>query len=119
MKIAISAQGETLDSELDPRFGRCSFFLITDEQGTVIEALNNLENAGAMGGAGIQAASLVANHDVDAVITGHCGPKAFNALQAAKIAVYACPGGKIREALAGLADNKLQLLNGADVTGHW
>ncbi len=119
MKVAISATGNTLTSEVDPRFGRCAFFLITDEQGGELEAVSNRENADAMGGAGIQAAALVADREVDAVITGHCGPKAFNALQAAQITVYSCDEGSVEEALKKLANKELRALNGPDVQGHW
>ena len=30
MKIAISSTGKTLESEIDPKFGRCAYFLIID-----------------------------------------------------------------------------------------
>ena len=59
MKIAISAMGTTLDAEIDPRFGRCQYFIIVDPDTMEFEAL---DNSGAMagGGAGISTAQTIA-----------------------------------------------------------
>jgi len=41
MKIAVSATGLTLDAEVDPRFGRCQYFVIVDPETMEFEALEN------------------------------------------------------------------------------
>jgi predicted Fe-Mo cluster-binding NifX family protein len=83
---------------MDPRFGRCQYFLFIDTDTMASEALEN-PNLGAPGGAGIQSAQLVANKGVEAVITGQVGPNAFTTLQAAGINILTGASGKVREVL--------------------
>ena len=98
MKIAVSSAGNDLDSTLDPRFGRCQWFLIIDPGNMNFEAFAN-ESAALGGGAGIQAAQFVASKGATAVITGRCGPNAVEALNAAGIKIFAGQTGKIRDLL--------------------
>ena len=84
MKIAISATGSTLDAEVDPRFGRCQYFIIADPQTMEFEVVDN-SSAMAAGGAGISAAQMIADKGVEAVLTGNCGPNAYQVLSAAGI----------------------------------
>ncbi len=83
MKIAVTAMGKEVDAEVDPRFGRAQYIVIVDSSGTVLDVVDNSRNVNAMSGAGIQAAKLMADKKVDVLMTGHCGPNAFRALQAA------------------------------------
>jgi predicted Fe-Mo cluster-binding NifX family protein len=98
MKICITSTGSSLDSEMDPRFGRCQYFLFIDPETMAFEAVEN-PNIGAAGGAGIQSAQLVANKGVEALITGQLGPNAYTTLQAAKIKILTGASGKIREVM--------------------
>ncbi len=82
MNICITSAGASLDSEMDPRFGRCQYFLFVDPQSLELEAVGN-PNIGASGGAGIQSAQLVAQKGAEVVITGQVGPNAYTTLQAA------------------------------------
>jgi predicted Fe-Mo cluster-binding NifX family protein/ferredoxin len=99
MKIAISATHGSLDAQVDPRFGRCPYFLIVETDRLSYEALEN-PNAGLGGGAGIQSAQLVAQRGVRHVLTGNCGPNAYHTLSAAGIAVVAGCSGPVREVIA-------------------
>ena len=110
MKVAVSAVGPTLDDQVDERFGRAGYFVITDEKGTVVEALNNSKNRNAMQGAGIASAELVAEHGAEAVVTGHLGPKAFKALEVAGIPGYSGAGMSVRQAIAVLMEGTLRKL---------
>jgi len=76
MKIAISSTGQTLDSAVEARFGRCPYFLIVDPATLEFEAIAN-SNAELGGGAGIQSAQLIAEKGVKVVLTGSCGPNAI------------------------------------------
>lgn len=98
MKVCITAQGNTLDADLDPRFGRCKYFILVDPDTLQYEALQN-PNFDATGGAGIQSGQLMAKNQVHAVITGNIGPNAFQTLQAAKIEVITGASGSIRETI--------------------
>jgi len=98
MKVAVSAAGPSLDSDVDPRFGRCQYLLIVDSESLDFEAVEN-RAVMAPGGAGIQAAELMVSMGVDAVITGDCGPNAYQVLSAAGIAVFVGASGNIRQAI--------------------
>ena len=87
MKIIITSQGKDLNSEVDPRFGRCQFFIILDTETNDFEVIEN-PNIHAGGGAGTQAAQTVAEKGAEAVLTGNVGPNAFMTLTAAGIIVY-------------------------------
>jgi len=84
MKLAVSAFGNNLNSQIDPRFGRCAFFLVVDSKDMSFSAFRN-EGSELGGGAGVQAAQFVASKGAGVVITGNCGPKAEKALAAAGI----------------------------------
>jgi predicted Fe-Mo cluster-binding NifX family protein len=96
MKIAISATAPHLDAELDPRFGRCAYLLIIDTETMEFDAVEN-PAVSAPGGAGIQAAQAVAETGAQAVITGNCGPNAYQVLSAAGVPVFVGASGKLRD----------------------
>jgi predicted Fe-Mo cluster-binding NifX family protein len=96
MKICISASANSLDAPVDPRFGQCPYFIIVDLETMQFEAIPNLAS-GAMGGAGIRAAQIIASRGVKVVITGSVGPNAFQALSAAGIKVITAASGTVRE----------------------
>jgi predicted Fe-Mo cluster-binding NifX family protein len=78
MKICVSSTANSLDAPIDPRFGRCPYFIIVDLETMQFEAIPNTAS-GAMGGAGIQAVRIIASKGVKVVITGNVGPNAFQA----------------------------------------
>jgi predicted Fe-Mo cluster-binding NifX family protein len=89
MKIILTTLSPSLDSDIDPRFGRGAYLLVVDTDTMKWEAYPN-PGVNASGGAGIQAAQFVADQKTEAVLSGDFGPHAFNALQAADIAMYVC-----------------------------
>ncbi|MDP8206557.1 MAG: NifB/NifX family molybdenum-iron cluster-binding protein [Candidatus Electryonea clarkiae] len=119
MKVAISADGKNMESRVDTRFGRCGFFLIVDLDLDEFNVISNNSSANLSGGAGIQTAQSVIDSGVDSVITGHCGPKAFRALNAVDIKVFSCSDGTVKEAVENFKLHKLVQLQGSDVAGHW
>ncbi len=107
MKVAVSATGENLEDQIDPRFGRCQYFVIVDTETMSFEALPNTSQ-GASSGAGIQAAQTVARKGVQAVLTGNVGPNAFQALSASGINIITGVFGTIREAVEKFKSGQLQ-----------
>jgi predicted DNA-binding protein (UPF0251 family)/predicted Fe-Mo cluster-binding NifX family protein len=86
-KLAISSEGPTLDSPVDPRFGRAAGFIIVDSETMAFEYVDNGASQAMAQGAGIQAAERVAASGAGIVLTGYVGPKAFQALTAAGIKI--------------------------------
>ncbi len=98
MKIAVTAEGTNLEASVDPRFGRCPFFLIVEPADMSFEAVPN-PHADRQGGAGIQAAKLMAERGVGVVCTGHLGPNAVEALNAANIRTFTGCSGTVRQVI--------------------
>ncbi|NMB77263.1 MAG: dinitrogenase iron-molybdenum cofactor biosynthesis protein [Myxococcales bacterium] len=117
MKVAISATGRTLDDAVDPRFGRCSTFLLVETDDMTFEAIEN-GNSSLGGGAGIQAAQLVAHKGVKAVLTGNCGPNAHQTLSAAGIDVIVGCSGTVSEVVARFKAGQLQPTTAPNVASH-
>jgi predicted Fe-Mo cluster-binding NifX family protein len=117
MKVAISSSGKDLNARLDPRFGRCSYFLIIDTQDMSYEAFEN-ENAALGGGAGIQSAQFVASKGAKAVLTGNCGPNAMQTFSAAGVQVYVCQTGTIKDIVDKYKNGELTPTTEANVAPH-
>lgn len=94
-KIAVSSTGDSIDAMVDPRFGRCGYFIIVSIENNEIVGSEVVKNEGvnAIGGAGIRAANLIAGKGVEALISGNIGPNAFNVLSGTKIKIYTGVGG--------------------------
>jgi predicted Fe-Mo cluster-binding NifX family protein len=118
MKIAISATGPSLDADVEPRFGRCPYFLITDPETLEFEAMDN-SAAMAAGGAGISAAQAIANKDVQTLLTGNCGPNAYQVLAAAGIQIITGVSGKVKSAIEDYRLGKLRAGDQANVPDHF
>ncbi len=98
MKIAITSTGQTLDSQVDPRFGRAAYFIIVDTGSMEFKTIEN-QNINAGGGAGINSAKVVIDAQAKAVLTGNCGPNAQRTLSAAGVKLYTGATGTISEAI--------------------
>jgi len=107
MKICITSEGKDSNSKVDPRFGRCQYFIIADTDTLEYEVVEN-PNIESMGGAGIQSAQLVASKHVKAVLTGNIGPNAFQTLNAAGIDIYTGVSGSVKEAIAAYKSGKFK-----------
>ncbi len=118
MKIAISASGPDFNSQIDPRFGRCAYFIIAETDDMSYEALNNASMS-LGGGAGIAAAQSVASKGVKAVITGNCGPNAVNTLTAAGVQLYVGQSGSVKEAVERFRANQLNATSEPNVVDHF
>lgn len=117
MKAAITASKPTLDAEVDPRFGRCAYFVIVDTETMEFEAIEN-PNVALGGGAGIQSGQLLAARDVKVVLTGNCGPNAHATLSAAGIGVILGCSGTVRDAVERFKAGQLNTAGEPNVASH-
>lgn len=118
MKICVSAVANSLDAQMDPRFGRCPYFVIVDSETMQFEAIPNVAS-GATGGAGIQAAQTIASKGAKVLITGNVGPNAFNALSAAGTEIVTGAFGTVREIVEKYKKGELRKTNSPTVRGHF
>jgi predicted Fe-Mo cluster-binding NifX family protein len=119
MKIAVTSKGTSLDSEIDPRFGRAPYIVIVDTETLDFEVLDNSSNVNAFKGAGIQAATMVSDKGAEVLLTGYCGPKAFITLEAAGVKVVDDITGKVRDAVTTIKEGKVTYATGANKEAHW
>jgi predicted Fe-Mo cluster-binding NifX family protein len=117
MKICISACGRDLDSEVDPQFGRCNYFVIIDLEKGSVESIKN-PGFEASSGAGIRAAEAVARERIDVLLTGSLGPNSFSILSEAGIETYYGVRGKVAFALHEYQAGKLALLKRPNAATH-
>ncbi len=118
MKIAITSTGKTLDSQVDPRFGRAANFIIVETQTMDFTVLEN-ESVSAAGGAGISAAKAVIDADAEAVLTGNCGPNAQRTLSTAGVKLYTGATGTVKETVDLFKNSKLTEAAGPNVEPHF
>ena len=118
MKICVTSMGNNLDSNVDPRFGRCAYFIIIDSETLRFKAILN-PSVEASGGAGIQSAQLVTKESAEAVITGNVGPNAFQTLSSFGLKVYTGAKGSIRKVIQQYKDGKFKEMSGPSVPGHF
>jgi len=119
VRIAFTTTGKDLESPLDTRFGRAPGFLVYDVDSGVSEFIDNQQSMDAAQGAGIQAAETVVRSGAKAIVTGHCGPKAFRVLSAAGVKVYNTDQPTVAAALEAFKAGTLKPAESADVEGHW
>lgn len=118
MKIAVTSSGPSLDYQVEPRFGRCPYFLLIDPDTLGFEAMPN-PNISLGGGAGPQSAQLMAEKKISVVLTGNCGPNAFQTFGAAGIQVITGVGGLVREAVAKFKAGQLTQASAPTVKNHF
>jgi predicted Fe-Mo cluster-binding NifX family protein len=84
MKIAVSAQSDSIEAKVSEKFGRCPFFIIIDSETGSFEAVKN-PGIDTQGGAGPEAVRTIAAKGAHVALTGHLGPNAQAAIDAAGI----------------------------------
>ena len=85
MKVVVSAQGNDIDSLVDPRFGRCRWLIVIDTETGEWRSHDNWANANAGGGAGVEAGSQLVSIEAGVLVAGHLGPNAQRVLDKAGI----------------------------------
>lgn len=118
MKICITAKEASLDSEVDPRFGRCSYFIFVEigKLGFEISANNNSNESG---GAGIQSGQLISEKGAEVVITGNVGPNAYDTLNAAGIKIITGASGIVKDVITRYKKGELKPVEKPTVASHF
>ena len=119
MKIAVTSKDKYLNSEVEQRFGRVAYILIIDTETFEFEAVDNSDNANSFKGAGIQAASMIGNKKAEVLLTGFCGPKAFEVLKASKIKVADNIKGIVKDVVLKFNKGEVKFADSPNVEQHW
>jgi predicted Fe-Mo cluster-binding NifX family protein len=118
-KVAVTSDGPTLQDKVDPRFGRAGGFVVVDTETMDATYVDNGQSQTLAHGAGIQAAQNVANAGATVVLTGFVGPKAFQALQAAGIAVAQdLSGMTVEQAVQRYVDGQAEMASTPNSQGN-
>ena len=89
MKIAFTAKGDNWDSMIDPRFGRCEYIVLFDEETNSLTAYDNTLTAEVAHGAGPKTAQIIFDINADVIITGNGpGEKAYEVLKESNVEIY-------------------------------
>ncbi len=110
MKVCLSSIGNSLDSKMDPRFGRASYFVIADTETSDYEIIENAASISG-GGAGITSGQLMVDKGVKALVTGNVGPNAMSVLKAAGISIYKGQDASIKVNLENLKKESLEKID--------
>jgi predicted Fe-Mo cluster-binding NifX family protein len=119
MKLAITSKGPDLNSQVDPRFGRAPYIIVVDTETMSHRALDNRQNMDAFKGAGIKTATMIHDEGVEILLTGYCGPKAFQTLQAAGIRVVSDIDGDVAAAIERYKAGDLAFTARPNAEAHW
>lgn len=118
MKIAVSSEKPFLEAAIDPRFGRCAYYLIVETDDMRFETIEN-PNVALGGGAGIQSAQLMSQEGVAYLLTGNCGPNAWKTLEAAGIKVITGCYGIVRDAVESFMAGEFATAQQSNVESHY
>jgi predicted Fe-Mo cluster-binding NifX family protein len=116
-KLCISSTGTDLEAVVDPRFGRCRYFLFVDTETMNFQCVGNPAFT-AGGGAGIQAAQLAVNKGAKVILTGDVGPNAFQALQAGEVKIVTGAQGSVKSVIERFNKGELGYTGAPSVESH-
>ncbi len=119
MKIAIPAQQNSLDSQVDERFGRAKGFIVYDSDTGSYTWIENKQSVQSTQGAGIQSAKNVIDNGAEVLIATNVGPKAYSVLRSSGVEVYVCDSMRVSQAIAEYKAGKLVKATEATVESHW
>ncbi len=98
MKVCIPSYGPTLDSRMQPIFGRCEYFILVDPENMDCEVEPN-PYASVSDEAGPESAKMVIDKGAKIVMTTQVGTKARQLLEASEVAIMDIKGETVREAV--------------------
>ncbi len=98
MIIAVSANSDNVNEQMEPRFGRAAGFMLFNSETNSFSYVENSANSQLAQGAGIQTAQMLADHNVEVAISGRFGPKALAAMERGGIEMVELDGVTVRQA---------------------
>jgi predicted Fe-Mo cluster-binding NifX family protein len=110
MKIAIPVDDKTMEGDVCISFGRAPYFLFYDMETKDAVFIEN-GAATSQGGAGIKAAQMVVDNQVDALLTPRCGENAAEVLNAANVKIYRTSNASVQDNIATFEEGTLPLLD--------
>lgn len=123
--IALPSLGDGgLNAGFSGRFGRCQSFTFVDVEDGEIKSVKAVPNAAAtaIGGAGVQAAQLVASNNATFVVAGFLGPNASTSLNSLGLKVLGLknPGNALtnKDVVNKYINGELIELSNANVGTH-
>ena len=119
MLVEVTARSKDMDCEVDSRFGRAPYFHIVNTETGETKVVENSQNLSLAQGAGIQSAELVVNNKAEVLLTGHCGPKAFQTLKAGNVKIIVDVTGKVKDAVENFKKGEYKEIDSPDVESHW
>jgi predicted Fe-Mo cluster-binding NifX family protein len=117
LKVAITSKGKDMDSMLDERFGRASYFIIADTDSDDFKAFENT-NISSAHGTGVQVAQFVVGLGAKALITGNVGPNAMRVIKASGMEAFRANSMTVRKALKSFSEGKLERISDATTGPH-
>ena len=110
MKVMITSRGDSLNSQMDERYGRSEYFIIYDTESGSYEAIKN-PFLNDQGGVGISVAKFTLKKGVDALISGSFGPNAQDVLKGSGIKLYSAKGGTVEDVIKDFKEGNLKQFN--------
>ncbi len=108
MKIFITSESDNLQAKVDPKFGRCEYYIIHEKETGEYSSAKNPYREG-RSSVGISVAQLVINSGCSIAISGNFGPNAFKVLKEAGVKTYRAENGMtVKEAIDALFEGKLK-----------
>ena len=117
MDICIPSTGPTLDSLVDPRFGRAAYFLILDSKGKIKESIEN-QAVNVQRGAGVLSAQTVAGKGIGRILVENIGPMPFHLFYSSGIKVMVGPKGlSVKDLFKAYKDKKTKEVSAPTIGG--
>ena len=83
------------------------------------EVVNNSQSLNLPQGADIQAGQTIVNARAEVVLTGNCGPKAFQVLKSAGIEIVTGAAGSVKDVVMQYKNGDFKSTENPNVEGHW
>ena len=109
MIIAVPVDEANVEANVSDNFGRAPYYLYYVVENESSDFLINFAME-ERGGAGIKAAQILVDHNVDILLTPRCGENAHAVLHSGNIKLYKSVGGKVMDNIRKFIDGELDLL---------